>query len=176
MQQQHQHQETSSSHSTAHYNNSNNNNNNNDRALLDLEGVAIRSSPHIVFEEILHLIADASEIDDSHLSSLQTLVPKALPGALDILDKAATSITLVRTIQMKRTAHLVASGGGAPYIVMNGFCSCRAFVYQVVSGSEMHCKHTLAVELKKALGGGEGHGGIRVVDIEEDQFASLLAG
>jgi len=139
------------------------------RILTDLEETAIRSSPALALHHILSDITTTRSLGQHHMATLSSLCPKALPGALQLLDKNAVTKGCT---PMGREVHLVtptARTTTVPYVVLEGYCACRAYAFQVAAGEELHCKHSLAVLLSEALGV------VRTVELDELKFAALLA-
>eukprot|EP00966_Prymnesium_polylepis_P285206 6588174-Prymnesium_polylepis.1 len=106
-------------------------------------------------------------VSDEQWNWLQFLCPAAAAGAAEILDSQREIRCYVAT-RSKRKYCVIAASSQSAHCTIPGFCTCRAFCYQVAAKPEaLVCKHELAVLLADALG--------RVQekrDVEDDVWAA----
>lgn len=83
--------------------------------------------------------------------ALSDLLGEVVERALDLID--STEIKLYRSVHSSRELFEI-QGETAVYRFFPKlpFCSCRAFIKQVITGEEYCCKHYIAARIAKALG------------------------
>eukprot|EP01001_Neometanema_parovale_P000127 NODE_10134_length_608_cov_50.698969_g9860_i0.p1 GENE.NODE_10134_length_608_cov_50.698969_g9860_i0~~NODE_10134_length_608_cov_50.698969_g9860_i0.p1 ORF type:complete len:132 (+),score=25.56 NODE_10134_length_608_cov_50.698969_g9860_i0:81-476(+) len=100
--------------------------------------------------EVLEKIKAAGTLSEESLRELMCVMPKLLPGALEICDRGMVS--KATATPSNRQIWLVKGRSSSHYLCHADFCTCPAFTYAcVLKQEQMYCKHLAAVLLGSAL-------------------------
>lgn len=129
---------------------------------------------HFIAEQLIAEVKrESSEVgflSDNLLSALHSVFHQHLLHAFDLVDRS--SVTRF-TCPSGRELYRVRGSSARSYtcFLSSSYCNCPSFVYAVlVKEDSLVCKHTLAVQIARAMNR------CRELEVSDVEFAELLSG